>query len=177
MSKKGFISSDKKVYEKIQTYSNWKPLEKVTLNELHTYLKGTKLLVEGHSRDDSTENTRIPSLVLAFYYIIIRRKNNQPLSQKEYIDGYLELHNKWIIQKDNNVDIEDLKGRISRTYPSLVRELEFYMRLRESNQFEKVIYNLDDDLNGETDITVQLNGINYGLQLLLNLKIQINFTE
>lgn len=107
-------------------------------------------------------------MILIFYGIMIKKENKEPASLNQYVNTYLELHHKWI--KENEVDVEALAGRLLRTYPSLIRDLEFYLRLKESRLFEKISYDIDEDLNDEIDITIQKDGIEYGLQLRVESK-------
>lgn len=170
------ISVDDKIYQVLTAKDNWEPMKGVSCDELIKQLSLQELKVSRRKRIEKLENTRIPSLVLAFYYTIYKLDNNLRVpTQFEYIEKYFNLHHEWINQ--NNINKEGLKGRLSRAYPSLIRELEFYLRLKESKYFEKVLYDLDDDLNEKIDITIIYSGNEYGLQLRINSKNSNKYYE
>ena len=76
------------------------------------------------------------------------------------MDLYFEMYTDKIKVVDENVvmggtsyNLNALKARILRTYPSLLRDFHFYLMLKECNSFDKVTYSCADDIKG-TDITI-----------------------
>ena len=73
---------------------------------------------------------------------------------------YFEIYTDKIKVIDENAvmggtsyNLNALKARILRTYPSLLRDFHFYLMLKECNSFDKVTYSCADDIKG-TDITI-----------------------
>ena len=67
------------------------------------------------------------------------------------------------------LDKEGIIARALRAYPSLLRDLHFYVSLVESGKFDSVSYSLDKDFLG-TDVTVSYHGKEYGVALYVNTK-------
>src|SRR5690625_5273939 len=107
---------DKKVYNRLDRDTSWEPLKGIARHNLINQLSINDLKTTGRPRDQKVERTKIPSLILAFYYIMYSKLNNERVvSQEEYISYYFILHEEWISKK--KINIEGLKGRLSRTYP------------------------------------------------------------
>ena len=64
-------------------------------------------------------------------------------------------------------DMDALAGRILRTYPSLIRDFDFYLLLFESNKFEQVIYSCEKDIEGK-DIIIKNHGNEYTVSLFVD---------
>lgn len=105
-----------------------------------------------------------PSFVGFFYYYIKVYKKIP--SQLQFIKFYYLTNLKWIKKNISSKNLDQaFFGRLSRFYPSMLRDVHFYHVLRETGDYEDVVYNLKSDLEAKIDIFVKKNGKWYGLQL------------
>jgi hypothetical protein len=123
--------------------------------------------VLGKANKDEIENkTNPPSVVAPFYYHMYKQRKVP--KQQEYIADYFNLNIEWInenIGKNTN-KLNGLTGRLDRTYPSLMREVHFYLLLKEQNYFKSIYQNVYYDLVAKIDIIIRSNSDKlYGLQL------------
>ena len=68
------------------------------------------------------------------------------------------------------LSVEGVSARVLRTYPSLVRDLHFYLLLKESELFPAVRYSFKSDYYDKVDLTVQYNDKWYHIGLMLGSK-------
>jgi hypothetical protein len=114
------------------------------------------------SKLPNTENAEFPPFNLVFYRYIIN--NNCLPDAEQFINECLsayftcnDLKYKIKINGYDNAtahDLLSLKGRISRTYPSLIRDFHFYLLCSESGKFQKVEFSLRSDFFEGYDLKV-----------------------
>jgi len=156
-----------KMYNTIEKLSSWQYIDtlKLKVSDIERFCQNLELDVERKANNEKIEiQSQIPIMATHFYYYLYEYKHIP--TQKEFISFYIRANEAWIRK---NVPTNELKkallGRLSRTYPSLLRDIHFYHVLKESEKFDNVLYNLRYDLFGKVDIFVQQHGVAYGLQL------------
>lgn len=159
--------SFEKVYEELCKKHSYEYIDTLNLNSMMIEKKYREdmLNVVGKPRNEEVERKiNIKPSFVAYFYEYIRNKKEIP-TQKEYITYYWLENERWIFDHLNQEQRKGLYGRLCRFYPSMLRDFHFYHLLRESNEYEKVYYNLKCDLECKADILVKKNGNWYGLQL------------
>ncbi len=106
-------------------------------------------------RDNGEVDHQIPPINIPFYGYVFKHMNVPQEAElfKAYVASY-------------SFTAKHLEGRINRAYPSLIRELHFFLLLVESASFQNVKYSLQKDLKG-VDVSFDYGGINYGLEIYL----------
>lgn len=122
------------------------------------------LNMSNRTREQAIEKRNdFPSFVAMFYYYIFYYKKIP--TQQQYIAFYKFVNRDWVTQhvpKELDVAFE---ARLSRTYPSLVRDIHFYHVLKESKMFEGVLFTVKLDVHYKIDVLIQVNQKKFGLQL------------
>ena len=117
--------------------------------------------------NDKIENfVRLPKFVIYFWNYVINKQ--QIPTQEQFKDGYI---NSKVVQKVISnfdlIEIEGLRCRLNRVFPSLVRDLILSLQLRENKILKDneagIRYNIQLDLKG-IDILVIYRGIYYGVR-------------
>ncbi|MEI7752569.1 MAG: hypothetical protein WCJ71_10850, partial [Candidatus Omnitrophota bacterium] len=88
-----------------------------------------------------------------------------------YHRSYLQDNSEWF--RSNSLtpsQMEGLKARIFRTYPSLVRDVHFYFFTLESNAFDSVLYNEKLDIEHGIDLVIKKNSRLYAVNLYTDTK-------
>lgn len=133
---------------------------------------------ENRVKDELVERTQLPPIALAFYSFLYEF-NTVPTPEvliEDYLaqDYFSEVsQNEYAVSYGTTntvISKEGLIARILRTYPSLLRDLHFYLMAVESELFEGVWYSLDDDFKKGIDIKVRYNGKWYKIALLQNTR-------
>lgn len=133
----------------------------LTAEDVEEQLKQIKYSGQGRVKSPTTENYKFPPFALVFFKLLFRNQripNEEQFIQfyKDYFFVENELGEIFCYYEGNNfkVNLEAFKGRLLRTYPSLVRDYHFFLKCKESNYFDKVIYSLKQDYFEGIDITV-----------------------
>ena len=145
---------------------------------LEEKLRQIKYKGEGLIKDEAVEAFKLPPIALTFYSLIYEMGNipTDDLLIEEYFkqeyfnyvpDGKIEVCYE---SEPTILSMEGIMARVQRTYPSLIRDLHFYLLLLESNRFEAVRYSFLDDYAGKVDIRVKYNGTWYNVGLMLGTK-------
>lgn len=135
---------------------------------------GNKLI-----KDMIVENSRLPSIAKVFYHMVYQ--NQFPTPEQlfiAYFQCYFEKENEQychLLQQSQSLSIDGIKARVFRAYPSLLRDFHFYLKCNESQQFESVLYSLDNDTKNGIDISIQYGGIIYYISLMVNTKRSMDF--
>lgn len=138
---------------------------------------------EGLIKDPTVENSQFPPIALTFYSFVYEFDTVPSpdtlvglyLAQecfREVSDDCYEVNygnEKKIVSK------EGLIARILRTYPSVVRDLHFYLMAVESQLFEAVWYSFEDDFRNGIDIKVKHNHKWYNIALMQRTRRSIFF--
>lgn len=122
--------------------------------------------------DRNVEIANLPAMIIPFYeYILL---NFEIPNVEEYIDYYFIYHKGSFTIEGNNVIFDgisysknSISQRLTRTYPSLIRNYHFYYKLLESGLFDKVTYSTHDGLCGK-NITISHRGSIYEIYLFSN---------
>ncbi|MFW6016108.1 MAG: hypothetical protein ACOCRK_06690 [bacterium] len=122
--------------------------------------------------DNRVESASFPYFVESFYNLIFY-EGYLP-SCEDFIDYYLEVN-----ADKNSVDILDevqkigLKARLSRSYPSLVRDVHFAKLLEDRLDLD-VLYNIELDTTAGIDVLLEDK---YGFHLFYDSKRSHNFRK
>lgn len=149
-------------------------LKEITLTsiEVENQLEHIKYTGQGRKKNSITENQVFPPFALAFFKLLF--KYNKIPNENELLEFYAETFFQETSGGDFScdyqnrhflVDIESFKGRILRSYPSLIRDYHFFLKCTESKYFDKVIYSLKDDYYEGIDITIFANHIKKHISL------------
>lgn len=176
----------------MNTFSNYEEARKVmmdkssteyidnlnlTIKEIEKNFRLTKLSISQVKREVSVEQKLMPpSFIIVFYAYMF--ENKKIPSQAEYLDYYYQMNSQWIQEKVDKTINEAFLGRLSRTYVSLVRDVHFYILLRESKWFSLVLHDIKSDLTEKVDVFVKSKkGYWYGLQLRVDTPNSQSFYE
>lgn len=131
--------------------------------------------------ENGVEKTQFPPINFVFYKYVF--ENDSIPSPQNVIDLYFELYEDNIKVVDGNAEMNGviynlnaLKARILRTYPSLLRDFHFYLMLKECNSFDKVTYSCADDIKG-IDITIVHRNQKYIVSLFTDTKRSWSFKK
>jgi hypothetical protein len=166
MSHEIICNDDGKIYTLLKDLKSWDFIDNLdlTAKQIEIFYSKMHLDVEHKERNDYVEKTlKLPGFVSCFYYFIFLYEAVP--TQEQYIRFYYYLNKEWIDKNIIDQYDEALKGRLSRFYPSMLRDFHFYHVLRESQHFEKVLFILKYDLEGKVDVFVRKDSEWYGLQL------------
>ena len=138
---------------------------------------------EGLIKDPVVENTQLPPIALSFYSFVYEFDTvpsleiliSQYLSQDCFREVSEDTYAVKYGETNKTVGKEGLVARILRTYPSIVRDLHFYLMAVESQLFESVWYSFDDDYRKGIDIKVKYNHKWYNVALMQNTRRSIFF--
>ncbi len=133
--------------------------------------KGEKRVV-----DEQVENMLLPPIALVFY-AILHDDENVPSPDNLLKEYFKQPFFSFVSEDKVKVsygdctalcDSESITARVLRTYPSLLRDLHFYLLANESNYFDAVRYSFKNDYEGKIDIQILHNNKWYNVGLLLN---------
>ncbi len=104
-----------------------------------------------------------PKGIMAFGELFMRMADNQmiPPSEKEFCIRHTEMATPWL--ERHGFKPSEWSKRLSRTYASFIRDLEFLVRLHESDLFSYVYYDVENDMAG-IDAKVCYIGEEWNLQ-------------
>lgn len=109
-------------------------------------------------RDDRVEYARgFPNMMLSLWSFITLHRFIP--TQKEFLNYFLRTHSEFIAA----FNLEAVKARVLRTYPSLMRDLHFYSLTKESGVFKNVLYDAQKDTGEGVDLVVELGKQEYNV--------------
>jgi len=118
----------------------------LSVSSLEETIKAFPYDGENRIKDQTVENAQLPPIALAFYDYLYN--NGLPPSPETLIHDYLNQPYFSLLSpsqvrvsygsETKVVSREGLEARILRTYPSLLRDLHFYLMSYESGLFEGV---------------------------------------
>lgn len=148
----------------------------LTCRALEGTLKGMTYKGEGWVCDERVEKAKLPPIAKTFYYLVA----TQPFPKAEDVMKHYLLQYFWFCKENKKevffeeggawFSIEGILARIYRTYPSLVRDLHFFLMCKESGYFDRVLYSLQQDFYEGIDVLVTYNGQNYVVSLYVQTK-------
>ena len=129
-------------------------------------------------KDELVENSKLPPFITIFYKFIFE-KDNIPTEEElfnYYLISYYDTINdkECIIKKslsdiycNQTLNINGIKARLLRSYPSFIRDFHFYCLCSESNLFSKVVYSLNTDYFDGYDLLIDYKGNRYAVSLFI----------
>lgn len=124
--------------------------------------------------EGGVEKTQFPPINFVFYKLVF--ENDGIPSPQKVLDIYFELYSDKIKVYEESAEmggtsynLNALKARILRTYPSLLRDFHFYLMLKECGCFDRVTYSCADDIKG-IDITIVHKKKTYIISLFTDTK-------
>jgi len=155
-----------------------------TLTEVEKQITECICDCEGKVKRDIVEKAKIPPMI-AYFYMCIFNEDKIPHLQ-DFINGYIKYHKVWLQDFINDGLQDAIEGRLSRTFPSLVRDFHFYWLLSLQDNEEiienkyslwsgidtkiihsKIYYSLWRDLTG-FDFLYIYKGIEYYISLFID---------
>jgi len=128
-------------------------------------------------KDPCVENLRLPPISLVFYSYVFESGTIPSgdtlvelyLNQEEYF-SYVPQEKVEVIydRQVTLVELEGLRARVLRTYPSLVRDFHFYLMALESNLFSLVQYSVSRDFEHGIDLKVSVGERSCNVALYLD---------
>lgn len=141
----------------------------LTSNDIEETVRNYKLSFMQCRNHDVEHKIQFPMFLNCFYENILI--NQKVLDQNDFANAYVKLNLEWIKKQNFSNDIiSGLKARIFRTYPSLVRDLHFSLMLKESCQYQNVIYDIKLDTVYGIDILIKQQEKLFGVNLYTNTK-------
>lgn len=141
----------------------------LTVSKVEEFLIKQKYTGQNRKKDPAVENLLLPPISLTFYHCVY--EDGQIPSEMRLVEAYLDQEEFFSYTANKMVEVsyggqrslvllESLIARILRTYPSLVRDLHFYLMAHESGLFSAVRYSVGADYvraRRKSPIRVQLN--------------------
>lgn len=172
MKQQAIKNDYQRIYNDLKDKKSWDYIDSLNLTtqKIETKYKNMILDVTKKEKDKFIEEgLKIsPSMVGCFYYFIDLYKKIP--TQREFIKFYYSINSNWIREKVGKTKHYAFLGRLSRFYPSMLRDFHFYHFLKESGKFEKVLFTLKYDFEGKVDVFVKKNKEWFGVQLRTNTK-------
>ena len=158
----------------------------LTVAEVESTLQRYEYTGTNRVKDPSVEKLILPPIVLSFYSCIY--KDGSIPSEMDLVEEYLNQENIFSYlpnnmvaifynNKQTTVSLDALIARILRTYPSLVRDLHFYLMAYESGFFSAVRYSVEADYAQGIDIRVRYNDKWYNVGLYVSTKRSLFFKK
>lgn len=127
-----------------------------------------------HILSKDAELLSLPPMNIVFYSSIFQ--DNTVLSPYNFVDEYFmyyehefEYAGTSIIYNSQKYTYASIVARLLRTYPSLIRDFDFFLLLVESGYFDHVKYSCSQDYNG-TDILIEHKHVPYVISLFVDSK-------
>jgi len=154
----------------IENLENLLDMINFTYEELEMQISRYKLCFSDYRNDKIEWEEKLPLFVPSFYNYI-KKYGCVPAQENYYEFYFLENNDKIKSKKFTSEEIEGIKARIYRTYPSLVRDLHFGLFLKDKKYFNSVFYNVILDIEYGVDLAVTTNeGIKLGFNLFTKTK-------
>ena len=146
----------------------------ITVDYIEKFLSCGKPYYHQSNKNLLIESMNLPSFCETFNGFL---DSDRLPSEDEFIDKYLENHLAKIVEKtDNKDEIDGLIGRLSRTYPSLLRELHFYCLVREHPWFKDKIMKRSNELDMMgSDFVILHDGNEYHIRVYLETYRGLNY--
>ena len=154
----------------IEKFKNTLDFIKLTSKEIEESISTQKLIFVNKHDYVVEWKMKVPYFIPAFYRIV--KKENRIPSQDEFWKFYVATNSKWF---DDNIGedkklFDALRARAYRTYPSLVRDVHFGIKLKESKLYSTVLHNDLLDIWYGIDLIVGKDGKAFGLNLFTQTK-------
>jgi len=127
-------------------------------------LKSMALTFSPIRRNDVEWEMRLPSFIDSFYSILI--SSQVVPTQEEFYRGYLLHNSEWFDKSAlSEEQLEGIKARAFRAYPSLVRDFHFGKLLQETHVFDSVWHNPLIDSQQGIDLVVTYKTKDFAVNL------------
>ena len=150
-----------------------------TVEEIETALKALSYNGQRGVKDELVERSKMPSMAGVFFSLLFL--NGEIPSEDLFFEQYLtrcfnrldrvtcELKAAFKgTNKHNIFSIQGVRGRVLRTFPSLIRDFHFYVLCSQSGVFERVVYSLATDCLKGLDLEIWHGGKQYFVSLFTN---------
>lgn len=121
----------------------------------------------------NVRNEQMPNFVAFLYDLIISLKSLPSLEQ--FVSAYMEKYYSKV--QSERIIYHTYIDRTSKAYQSLVRDLHFYFKLKESDLFDHVQLSYAYDIEAKQDLVVTLGDKKLGLQLFEGVDSQTKWKE
>lgn len=112
---------------------------------------------------------RFPPFLTAFYRYVL--DHDSVPTQQMFVEYYIHLYrDRKEIDNLTEAERKALRARLSRTYPSLVRDLHFGLLLKEELLFCRVVYNPHLDVKEGVDLLLEFRDVKLGVNLFTETK-------
>lgn len=148
------------------------------VKDLESQISRLNFTGNNKSKNPLVENALLPPFIQVFYYLFY--KNIRIPTEDEFLDTYFD----WVCESNSEKNVlinkveypkVDVKARLLRTYPSLIRDVHFYYLLLESGYFSKVEYSLHTDYFDGLDLKITHENIVYYLSVFIKTSRGIEF--
>lgn len=152
-------------------------------SEIEKEIRSIRYVAAQFPRGNRVEaNNQFPPFILSFYDFIFnaiqKKKSNIIPTAEELATYYLsentelkKTYNGFVLFNNEYYDSRFIKGRLFRSYPSIVRDFQFTLLMNELLQQKQAdcftCYDSDKDLNG-IDVTICYTGKNFNIGLCVN---------
>lgn len=130
-------------------------------------------------KDTVVENTAIPSMIKVFYEMVFLNEIPTPETFfNRYIKKHFDIIDKQTVKIKNTsiiLNLDGLKGRVYRTYPSLIRDYHFYMLCNNTEDFTAVKYSFLTDCNEGVDLLIKYKNTDFAVSLFVDTKRSNSF--
>ena len=139
---------------------------KLTSTYIEEQISSYALSFPQDRRQDVEWGMKFPMFVLSFYSYIM--KNNSIPNQQSFFDYYKTKNSAWFQSANLTTEqLEGIKARVYRSYPSLVRDIHFSLLTKESAAFDMVYYNETVDIERGIDLIIKKNASLFAANLFI----------
>lgn len=137
----------------------------LTSKNIETLFQNIALHTTNLPKEDWVENQlrNFPSMVLMFYAFVYAYRKLP--DQYEFLDYYYRMNAQWVLKTIPDPMQAAFVGRLSRFYPSMLRDFHFYHLCKEDIRFDNVEYSLYLDLDVKYDLLITHEKKKYGIML------------
>lgn len=152
------------------------------LTELESQISKLSYSGERLKKDERVENSKLPPFIIPFYELLYDTEKLPAETDltNVYIAKYFDIRPDGklrIKEKFNNAGLsnesfglEGITARLLRSYPSLIRDIHFYVLCYEKGSFDDVYYDLRSDWLKGYDLMVNDNGVQCYVKLHFDSK-------
>lgn len=132
--------------------------------EIEEFISKSWISVE--KRKPSTfVDQHMPTKWYSLYFISFIIRNKRIPSQREYSHYFIKENEMQLWRSFGSGYADIIKNRINRAYLTNLRELHLYYLLKESSQFEQVLFTVEQKIEYGVDLFVMKNHHWYGLKI------------
>lgn len=138
---------------------------------------------DNRKKDEKVEKAQLPPFILTFFQIIFIKQIIP--SPEEFLKMYFNVYfeedeickKKGIVKfNGEKYNIEGIKNRFLRSYPSIIRDFYFFNLIKKDEFFEKVYYSMQTDYFLGYDIVIKKNKC-FGVSLFVKTRRSDSFKE